>query len=146
MMAHMSTPDVPRILALTDDEQAWLRERLTAAEEAGILDEPEALVDSFDTSRDEWRALAVEQRGSAAMLINIYGVAFGQLLSEEFGLEWCAVEREGTDDLGLYGATGHIVFFPLQTVAQRWEDPAQRSLFDLLGQARESLQAVQEPH
>ncbi|AGF71322.1 DUF3806 domain-containing protein [Corynebacterium halotolerans] len=139
----MENSDAPRILALADDEREWLAARLTAAAKAGLLADQEALIDSFDGSRDDWHARPLGERGSAAMLVNIYGAAFGQLLSEEFDLEWCVVEREGTDQIGLYGAAGRLVFFPLQTVAQRWEDPAQRSLADLLAQARESLRAVQ---
>lgn len=138
----MSNPGSPRILALTDEEQEWLTSRLQAAEESGLLSDV-PLVESFDASRDEWHALPAAERGSPGMIVNIYGAAFGQLMSQEFDLQWCAVERDGAGQLGLYGATGSIVFFPLETVAQRWEDPAHRSLADLFSQVRESLTAVQ---
>jgi hypothetical protein len=129
----------PTVMALSEDEAQWLTARLFTADESGLLASADALAESFDASRDDWHALPAHERGDAAMLVNIYSVAFGEQISREFDLQWCVVERGDDAEIGLYGEAAELMFYPLATVKRRWEDPAMRPMLDLIEQTRASL-------
>ena len=142
MIARMATDpvaDSPQISPLSDEEQEWLTQRLTSAQEAGLLADPQALADSFDASREEFLARPEHERGDAAKLVNIYSVAFGEHFSRAYGLQWCVLESGGTAEIGLVDATTGTVLIPLATVSRRWEDADQRPMADLITQTQASL-------
>lgn len=131
----------PQIMQLSEEEQTWLVERRAAALEAGLLPEPEDLAEAFDDSRDQYLDTPANERGDATHLVSIYAVAFGEHLAREFDLQWCIIERDGADNLGLYSEQKDLVLMPMATVAKRWNDAARRPMLDLIEQTRESLAA-----
>lgn len=135
----MSSPDAPKVMALSAEEAEWVSMRLQAAGESGLLVSPEALADAFDASRDDYFAVPAHERGDASMLVSIYSVAFGELISLEFDLQWCVVERGDSAEIALYGDTRGLVLYPLATVRRRWQDPARRPMLDLIEQTRSSV-------
>lgn len=135
----MSSPDGPKVMALSEDEAQWLAVRLQAAGESGLLASGEALAEAFDASRDGYFAAPAHERGDASLLVGLYAVAFGELISLEFDLQWCIVERGDAAGIALYGERSGLLLYPLATVQRRWEDPAVRSLLDLIEQTRDSL-------
>ncbi len=149
MIVRMST-DEPKIAPLSDDEQAWLTERLTAARQAGLLADPQALADSFDTSRDDFHTKSAHERGDASVLVNIYSVAFGEHFSRAYGLQWCIVSASfagsasstGQDEIGLLHPESGMVLLPLATVAARWQDPGMRPMADLIAQTQQALEGL----
>lgn len=134
----------PQIMQLSEEEQAWLLERRTAALESGLLISDEQLAESFDNSRDQYLEAPADVRGDATHLVNIYAVAFGEYLSKEFDLQWCIIENEGSADLGLYSPNKEMVLMPIATVTKRWNDAARRPMIDLIQQTRASLAQASE--
>ena len=141
MITGMSS-DAPQITPLTDDEQSWLTERLATAQEAGLLADPQLLADSFDTSRDDFRARPEHERGDASMLVNIYSVAFGEHFSRVYGLQWCIVTTGEGAEIGLFDPASESVLLPLATVAGCWADPGMRPMADLIAQTQASLESM----
>lgn len=129
----------PKVMALSEDEAQWLTTRLFTAQDSGLLSSAQALAESFDVSRDDWRALPAHERGDASMLLTIYSVAFGERICREFDLQWCVVERGADAEIALYDEDQELLLYPLATVRRRWEDPAMRPMMDLIEQTRDSL-------
>lgn len=129
----------PKVMALSEDEAQWLTTRLFTAQDSGLLSSAQALAESFDASRDDWRALPAHERGDASMLLTIYSVAFGERICREFDLQWCVVERGADAEIALYDEDQELLLYPLATVRRRWEDPAMRPMMDLIEQTRDSL-------
>ena len=126
-------------MALSEDEAQWLTTRLFTAQDSGLLSSAQALAESFDASRDDWRALPAHERGDSSMLLTIYSVAFGERICREFDLQWCVVERGADAEIALYDEDQELLLYPLATVRRRWEDPAMRPMMDLIEQTRDSL-------
>ncbi|MDO5455134.1 MAG: DUF3806 domain-containing protein [Corynebacterium sp.] len=129
----------PKVMALSEDEAQWLTTRLFTAQDSGLLSSAQALAESFDASRDDWRALPAHERGDSSMLLTIYSVAFGERICREFDLQWCVVERGADAEIALYDEDQELLLYPLATVRRRWEDPAMRPMMDLIEQTRDSL-------
>ncbi|WP_394284247.1 DUF3806 domain-containing protein [Corynebacterium sp.] len=129
----------PKVMALSEDEAQWLTTRLFTAQDSGLLSSAQALAESFDASRDDWRALPDHERGDSSMLLTIYSVAFGERICREFDLQWCVVERGADAEIALYDEDQELLLYPLATVRRRWEDPAMRPMMDLIEQTRDSL-------
>lgn len=129
----------PKVMALSEDEAQWLTTRLFTAQDSGLLSSGQALAESFDASRDDWRALPAHERGDSSMLLTIYSVAFGERICREFDLQWCVVERGADAEIALYDEDQELLLYPLATVRRRWEDPAMRPMMDLIEQTRDSL-------
>ena len=128
-----------KVMALSEDEAQWLTTRLFTAQDSGLLSSAQALAESFDASRDDWRALPDHERGDSSMLLTIYSVAFGERICREFDLQWCVVERGADAEIALYDEDQELLLYPLATVRRRWEDPAMRPMMDLIEQTRDSL-------
>lgn len=141
-MSSPSSPTgspAPRVMALSEEEAAWLSTRLQAAADSGLLSAAETLAADFDARRDEYFARPAHARGDARPLSDLYAVAFGEMLAREYDLQWCVVERGADAEIALHSAAAGLLLYPLGTVRRRWADPAVRPFLDLIEQTRHSL-------
>lgn len=143
---------------LNTEEQAWLKDQLTAArdfvdrfspQDANVAIDSEVLDRAFTAWADHVDTSDVPQ---ANRVINCVGVAFGQLLVVEVGVRWVIATDDKGSDLALYGLPGAADFlvYPTNFVAKRWvrrevnffrtaHDQLCRD-FNRLAKRRESLQ------
>src|SRR5262245_15437644 len=104
----------PQVHDLTEAEEAWVQaERDGLTKLAGALgftppqndDERLALCDEMIRW---WHCEPQEQRIDANRIVNLVGVAMGDVLAREFGLAWKIITDAFGTDLGLWRAQGQI--------------------------------------
>lgn len=141
---HTGTPEnpvPPRAEDLNDEELAWLahvREGLPVfADAAGAAVEngPRGALDACDAIVRWWHTLPGDDRPDANTLVMIVGIALGDALAAELGLEWKIVTDAFGTDLGLWrGAPKQIILSPTHSVAKRFQGSADGFVADLFDQ------------
>jgi hypothetical protein len=122
-MAFSSGPEDEvheRVEPLNEAELRWVADNVAeaqkAAEERGLAEGeigPRAL--------DElWALLLSERLDDPNALINLVGLALGQLLVDRFGLDWVALTDEHGTEIAVRGPS-NLTVFPTNFVAKRYE-------------------------
>jgi hypothetical protein len=119
-------PKLPEFAELNPTEAEWvakhaddapeLIEHLTGEDVAG-----EVTVEQLDAAWAGFLQIAEENPQAVNPVVNILGVAFGQILVRDHDMKWVvATDRYGTD-IALLGQPGDLVVYPTNAVAKRWE-------------------------
>jgi hypothetical protein len=126
------------VAPLNQGEIAWRDQQLEAgrllAERYTGGGEALPTLDSLDGCVEGWQA-DDDSRADVNVLINGVGVAVGEHLSRQVGLDWVIATDEHGSDLALHGPPGDILIYPANTVAKRvvaGETGFVRSLYDSL--------------
>ena len=109
-----------RVEPLNEAELRWVADNVAeaqkAAEERGLAEgeiRPRAL--------DElWALLLSERLDDPNALINLVGLALGQLLVDRFGLDWVALTDQHGTEIAVRGPS-NLTVFPTNFVAKRYE-------------------------
>ena len=138
----------PQASALTAQEEAWLqaqREAMLGFARALGLEMPQndderlALCDEFIRW---WHREPVEQRINPNIIVNLAGVAIGDVLARECRLTWKIITDEFGTDLGLWRAEGQIVVLPIHSVAKLFADEHDGFVVDLCASLRAKLRGI----
>ncbi len=123
---------IPFAEDLTPAEHAWLRQqRESLAQQlkaAAIKPRPGTRpLDPCDDLIRAWHAAPVPQRPDANALVLAVGVALGDALAKELGLEWKIITDAFGTDMGLWhvpasGKAGNIILSPTHSVAKQFAD------------------------
>lgn len=141
MLFRKKKPTGPTASDLTRDEQAWLQDQRAAL---GSLPSAAAIAAPSKSTRLQtcdallrwWHRQPGESRPDPNELVSACGVALGDVLSEELGLEWKIITDAFGTDLGLWREQGHIVLSPTHSIAKRFAEGADGFVVDLAGQLR----------
>jgi hypothetical protein len=132
---------VPYADDLSHAETAWLQQQRDAArtlgEQAGLAGDPIAVCDGLIRC---WHAAS--SRPDPNPIVNAAGVAVGDVLAREFGLEWKIITDSFGTDMGLWRARGSIILAPTSSVAKRFADGKDGFLPALLEDLRGGLNAT----
>jgi hypothetical protein len=85
------------------------------------LPAPPVLDQIFAGWLEDWRSLPEPERDDPNVYVNAVGVALGQALVDELGLEWAIVTDEYGTEIAVHGQPGDILVFPTNLVAKRLE-------------------------
>lgn|SRR5690349_19075 len=125
----MYKPDMasPKLEAPNDKERAWIADNLAKAtvmatkyggDAEGLARPTLAGLDGL------WAAMGAALRAAGKdpnPLINLVGIAFGQHLVDAVGLEWVVATDEYGTELAVHGEPNHVLIYPCNLVAKRWE-------------------------
>lgn len=129
-------PEGPTAADLNDDEREWLdlqRGGMGFFLEAAGVGLPDDSIDARLRACDDlirwWHTLPADDRPDANDIVNVVGVAFGDVLAAELDLEWKIITDAFGTDLGLWwsnpgNSEARIVLSPTHTVARRFGDGA----------------------
>lgn len=130
-----------RFEAPNDGELRWIRENVamatTLARKYGG-DPPESDLPSLAALDVVWVELTEALRakkGNPNKVVNLVGLALGEILVRRLGLAWTVVKDEHGTDIALHGQPGDVVVFPTNLVAKRWargEGAFLEQLFDAM--------------
>jgi len=112
----------------TPAEREWVESNLHLAEElvrtyattASGASSLTLLDDAFAAWLASWLDQPEEDRDDPNSFINAFGIAFGQRLVDELGLEWKAVTDADGTEIAVHGQPGDILVFPPNLVAKRF--------------------------
>jgi len=114
-----------RILDINEVERTWIAGNQQVvrsfAIERGVLTEESASLDPpvLDAAWAAWLEIHVRGQDDPNSIINAFGMAFGQVLADRFGLEWKVVTDVVTD-IALCRQPGDVVIYPQNLVARRY--------------------------
>src|SRR5262245_55438096 len=94
---------------------------------------------ALDLVWDIQGAMIRDERTDPNPLINMVGLAFGQRLVDELGLEWAVVTDEYGTEIAVHGEPGDILVFPTNLVAKRWESGEASFLAKLYPKMRDDI-------
>ena len=88
-----------------------------------------------------WHGTAPEERDDPNPYINGFGLAFGQALVDDGGLDWAVVTDKHGTEIAVHGQPGDLLVFPTNFVAKRFErgdtDFMQASFDEIRSQVQE---------
>ncbi len=113
----------PTIEPLNAGEVAWRAQQLeTARRLAEILtgeSEPLPSLERLDAVIASWRAQAGSSSRDVNLLVNAVGIAFGEHVARDTGLEWVIATDQWGADMALHGQPGDVLLHPKSAVAKR---------------------------
>jgi len=77
---------------------------------------PENLDEAFAAWLEEWSST----KGDPNPVINAFGIAFGQYLVDNLGLQWAVVTDSHGTEIAVHGSPGDQLVFPPNLVAKRF--------------------------
>ena len=105
-----------------DAEIEWVLTNVTAIREAaGGVAGPAKIDELYAGWFEEWAGQPDEDREDPNPMINAFGLAFGQVLVDELGLEWAVVTDEHGTEIAVHGKPHDLIVFPPNLVAKRFE-------------------------
>jgi hypothetical protein len=130
----------PEIEPLSASELAWVRSTVAGLAEQDVLDHN---IDDLGRHYDElltvWLRLREEDRPDPGTVITQIGLAFGQYIVDQAGLEWVVATGARGPEIALHRAQGDLFVYPTAMVADRWAAEEQGVLPPL---ARATVEAV----
>src|SRR3954470_17825776 len=113
--------NAPTLEPLTTAEVDWVRASIAGLAEQDVrLGDIDDLGRHYDEMLNAWLRLDELQRPAPDAIINQIGLAFGQYVADRARLEWTvATDARGTE-IALRRASGGVLFYPTNLVAQRW--------------------------
>ena len=117
-----------RILEPTSAEVNWIDEHLRIVRE---MSKEEITATVLDSLWEPWINGWEPGMEDPNLFINAFGLAFGQILADRLRLEWKLVEDEHGSEIALYGSSGEILIFPINTIAKRFVDRVARPFVEL---------------
>ena len=126
-----------RIEILTEAERAWVAENVARARDLGRKyggDPETSSAPSLAALDAIWSVFGAHLRSSGEdpnFLINMIGLAFGQRLVDELGLEWAVVTDEHGTEIAVHGQPNDILVFPTNAMAKRWTSGDENFVVDL---------------
>ena len=102
-------------------EVEWVRANAYTGDEQAALPDLALLDEIFESWLAEWLEQPESEREDPNPYINAIGMAFGQRLVDELGLEWAVVSDERGVEIAVHGQPGDILVFPPNLVAKRFE-------------------------
>jgi hypothetical protein len=116
-------PDVerPEIEPLSAAEVEWVRSTVAGLAEQDVLDHN---IDDLGRHYDElltvWLRLREPDRPDPSTVITQIGLAFGQYVVDQAGLEWVVATGASGPEIALHRAQGDVLVYPTAMVAERW--------------------------
>ena len=105
-----------------DAEAEWVRTNVMGVREAAGGELTPAQIDELYAGWfEEWAAKPEEHREDPNPMINAFGLAFGQVLVDELGLDWAVVTDKHGTEIAVHGQPGDLLVFPPNLVAKRFE-------------------------
>ena len=105
-----------------DAEAEWVRTNVMGVREAAGGEASPAQIDELYAGWfEEWTAKPEEDRDDPNPMINAFGLAFGQVLVDELGLDWAVVTDKYGTEIAVHGQPGDLLVFPPNLVAKRFE-------------------------
>jgi hypothetical protein len=105
-----------------DAEAEWVRTNVMGVREAAGGEASPAQIDELYAGWfEEWTAKPEEDREDPNPMINAFGLAFGQVLVDELGLDWAVVTDKYGTEIAVHGQPGDLLVFPPNLVAKRFE-------------------------
>jgi hypothetical protein len=89
--------------------------------EQEALPNVELLDEVYAAWRAEWLRQPSGERDDPNVYINAIGLAFGQALVDELGLQWAVVTDDYGTEIAVHGQPGDVLVFPPNLVAKRFE-------------------------
>lgn len=140
-----------RVEAPTAAELEWVRDNLKLAESlakvyAGAEPGTALTLADLDTAfanwLNTWHAVPPDERDDPNPYINGFGLAFGQALVDDVGLEWAVVTDEHGTDIAVHGQPGDVLVFPTNFVAKRFERGETRFMQSSLDKIRSRVEEL----
>jgi hypothetical protein len=139
----------PSFSPLTENERAWIAERLGTV---GVLVEAFSPADVgqpvtpvvLDRAWAGWLTQVDMEAPQVNGAINVFGVRFGQFLVDQVGFEWTiAADEQGTDlAVRALPGRGDVLIYPANFVAKRWQRREANFMAASLDAIREQVNAV----
>ncbi len=111
----------PSIEPLSEAEVEWVRTTVAGLAEQDVLDHN---IDDLGRHYDElltvWLRLREADRPDPTTVITQIGLAFGQYVVDQAGLEWVVATGAAGPEIALYRAQGDLLVYPTAMVAERW--------------------------
>jgi hypothetical protein len=121
--AGEQAPEVerPEIEPLSAAEVEWVRSTVAGLAEQDVLDHN---IDDLGRHYDElltvWLRLREPDRPDPSTVITQIGLAFGQYVVDQAGLEWVVATGASGPEIALHRAQGDVLVYPTAMVAERW--------------------------
>lgn len=114
---------------LTGAERVWLTDTLATLPREVASGGVTAVSGFAVQARHGWLSLPQEDRWDPETFVNAVGVAVGEALSQERGLDW-AVSREdnGRTMMALLTPGQEVVIYPIRAVAKWWSSESDATL------------------
>lgn len=134
----------PDIEPLTDDEVVWVRSTIAELAEQDVrVGDIDDLGRHYDEMLTGWLRITEATRPDPHAIINQIGLAFGQHVADQTGLEWGVATSQGGVEIALHRprTAGRVVLYPADMITKRWDDHETGVLPSL---ARATIQAVRD--
>lgn len=140
----------PTIEKLNADEREWLESKIDSAPAfvAAWSELTKVSLESLDRAYSSWSRTVTDDTDEVNEVINVVGLAFGDILVRELGFKWVV----STDDCGTELAIlalpgrGDFMVHPADFVAKRWERDETHFFVSSFAEIRDRLAAVAKMH
>jgi hypothetical protein len=130
----------PTIEPLSAAEVAWVRSTVVGLAEQDVLDHNiDDLGRHYDELLSVWLRLREADRPDPTNVITQIGLAFGQYVVDQAGLEWVVATGASGPEIALHRPQGDLLVYPTAMIAERWAAEAHGVLPPL---ARATVAAV----
>lgn len=112
-------------IVLNKAERTWIEDNVALTKkliaDAGIGADGAAFPAALDTLWAGWLADHARRLDDPNRMVNALGLAFGQYLVDEHGLEWIAVKDKHSTEIAVLDPDFDLLTFPTNVVAKRYQ-------------------------